>query len=602
MNKEFNEILLGIKRSVELLSPKEKRSLYLATFIMLLTGILTNIPAVILGKLVDRLTGNNSIQFSLVTPFVILIVIVIVVREALNVVRKLLIENIATQTDKHQTVKVIERLLKTDIGGFLYQQQIGSLHGRIFRSMQGLIRILKLTFLDFMPIFFTAIAAIGIALLQKPLIASVMILVIPSGLYLIVKQLSSQKGIRVALLRGKEQVDGKVVEMLGGIETIRVTNTVPFEVSKVEEIAENQRKIEIRHHIYMALFDAAKYFNEAFFYVLVILVSIYFASQGVISKGDILIYSILFLSITNPLREIHKILDQAHESSIQVNDLYDLLHQPLDISFTEKGSTSDTKSLKAEPAISVKHLSFSYNGADKIDILDNVSVNIHEGESIGIAGASGCGKTTFIHILLKLVHDYKGEVYLFGKKLEAISREEIADKIAYVPQKPFIFSGTIKENILYGSTRKISEEKLIEAAKIARILTEIQVNLGGFNGKVSENGNNLSGGQRQRLALARVMLQSPDLIIFDEATSALDNINEAIIQQNIEKIFKGKTMISIAHRLTTLKNADRILVFDAGRIVQEGEFNTLSNKKGLFQDFLHQKSNTVRNSKESYNA
>lgn len=590
MNKEFNEIILGIKRAVGLLNSKEKKSLYLATFIMLITGFLTNFPAVILGKLVDKLVGNTTLQFNLVVPFVVVIIVVILVREALNVVRKLLIENIATQTDKEQTVHVIERLLKADIGGFLYQQQIGSLHGRIFRSMQGLIRILKLAFLDFMPIFFTALAAIVIALLQKPLLASVMILVIPTGLLLIIKQVSSQKGIRVALLRGKEQVDGKVVEMLGGIETIRVLNTAPFEVNKVQEIAENQRKIEMRHHVFMALFDAAKYLNEGFFYIVVIVLSIYFASQGIISRGDILVYSILFLSITNPLREIHKILDQAHESSIQVNDLYNLLHQPLDVSFTNKEAKSNIKEDIKEPIVLVKNLSFSYNGNDKVGILDNVNVKIKKGESIGIAGASGCGKTTFIHILLKLVHGYKGDIYLFDEKLEDISRKAIADKIAYVPQKPFIFSGTIKENILYGSTRNVSEDELIEAAKNARILGEIQAGLGGFNGKVSENGTNLSGGQRQRLALARVMLQSPELIIFDEATSALDNTNEAIIQQNIEKIFKGKTIISIAHRLTTLKNADRILVFDAGKIVQEGEFDTLSKTKGLFQDFLQQRS------------
>ena len=115
----------------------------------------------------------------------------------------------------------------------------------------------------------------------------------------------------------------------------------------------------------------------------------------------------------------------------------------------------------------------------------------------------------------------------------------------------------------------------------------------GFKGRISENGNNLSGGQRQRLALARVMLQTPDLIIFDEATSALDNTNEAIIQQNIERIFRHKTTITIAHRLTTLKNADRILVFDAGKIVQEGDFKSLSGTKGLFQDFLQQRNKTI---------
>lgn len=586
MNKEFKEILTGVRRAIELLSPREKTTLYVATFLMLLTGILTNIPALILGRLVDKLVGNNTLQFNIVIPFIGLIVIIILVRESLNVIRKLLIENIATQTDKAQTVHIINRLLRTDIGEFLYKQQIGSLHGRIFRSMQGLIRILKLTFLDFMPIFFTAIAAIAIAFLQKPLLASVMILVIPAGLYLIVWQISSQKGIRVALLRAKEQIDGKVVEMLGGIETIRVLNTVLFEVGKVEEVAEKQRRIEMRHHIFMSLFDAAKYLNEAFFYIVVIALSVYFASQGIISKGDILVYSILFLSIINPLREIHKILDQAHESSIQVNDLYNLLHQPMDISFIEETANSSLQEDKKEHIIIVKNLFFSYQNNEKAGVLKGVNINIKKGENIGIAGASGCGKTTFIHILLKLTHGYEGEILLLDEKLESISREKIAEKIAYVPQKPFIFSGTIKENILYGSKSTISENELIEAAKNARILDEINESLGGFNGKVSENGNNLSGGQRQRLALARVMLQSPEIIILDEATSALDNINEAIVQKNIEKIFMGKTIISIAHRLTTLKNTDRILVFDSGKIVQEGDFNSLSKAKGLFQNFL----------------
>ncbi|MBI4096752.1 MAG: ABC transporter ATP-binding protein [Candidatus Levybacteria bacterium] len=589
MNKEFKEILTGIKRAVELLSPKEKTTLHIATFLMLLTGILANIPAVILGRLVDKLVGSSTLQFNLVVPFTGLIIILVLAREALNVIRKLLIENMATQTDKTQTVHVIDRLLKTDIGEFLYKQQIGALHGRIFRSMQGLIRILKLTFLDFMPIFFTALAAIGIAFLQKPLLATVMILVIPTGLYIIVWQVSSQKGIRVALLRAKEQIDGKIVEMLGGIETIRVLNTTSYEVSKVEEVAEKQRSIEMRHHVFMALFDAAKYFNEAFFYIAVIVLSIYFASQGVISKGDILVYSILFLSITNPLREIHKILDQAHESSIQVNDLYNLLHQPIDASFLEKVSKSSLREDK-KPIIMVKNLFFSYQDNEKAGVLKGINLNIKEGESVGIAGASGCGKTTFIHLLLKLTHKYKGDVFLLNDNLKNISREEIAERIAYVPQKPFTFSGTIKENILYGSKRTITDKELIEAAKNARIFDEINESLGGFSGKVSENGNNLSGGQRQRLALARVMLHSPDVIIFDEATSALDNTNEAIIQQNIERIFKGKTMISIAHRLTTLKNADRILVFDSGKIVQEGTFNSLSEKTGLFQNFLQRRS------------
>lgn len=584
MNKEFSEIINGFRRTLRLMEKPEKTALVFASFLMLITGVLTNLPAVILGRLVDKLVGTENFDLSIAIPFIALIIGIILVREALTVVRKYFVENVATQTDKKQTVNVIEHLLKTDIAN-INQQQIGSLHGRIFRSIQGMIKIIKLGFLDFFPVFFSALAAIAIALTQKPLLAGVMILVIPVGLFLIVWQVSSQKGIRVALLRGKEKIDGTVVEMLGGIETVRALNTENKEVAKVEEVAEGMRKKEIRHHIFMALFDSGKYLNEGLFYILVISLSIFLAAQGVITKGDILVYSILFLSITGPLREIHRILDEAHESSIRVNDLYDLLNQPRDISFqahTKKGTASNNAN-----AIEVSKLSFKYGNSP---VLQNINLVIKNGEKIGIAGASGCGKTTLIKILLRLVHGYSGRVEVFGGNLDTIGRKEIADRIAYVPQKTHIFSGTIRENIIYGCQREnISDEEIIRAAKLANLYDETQNSLGGLSGRVAENGNNLSGGQKQRLAIARLILKSPELLIFDEATSALDNTNEIKIQKNIEQLFKDKTMITIAHRLTTLKNTDRIFVFERGKIVQEGNFDELANRDGLFQDFLKQK-------------
>lgn len=264
MNKEFLEIFDGFKSAFALLKKQEKRLLFIASFLMLITGTLTNLPAIFLGKLVDQIIATKNFQFAIAIPFILLIVVIIILRELITVLRKYLVENTVTQTEKEQTVAVVNHLLKTDITS-LNEQQIGSLYGKTFRSIQGLVRLLKLSFLDFLPVIFSAAAAIVLAFLQKPFLASFMILVIPTGLFIIVRQISSQKGIRVELLRGKERIDGAVVEMLGGIETIRVLNTSDQEVNKVENIAEELRKKEIRHHISMALFDSGKYLNETFF-------------------------------------------------------------------------------------------------------------------------------------------------------------------------------------------------------------------------------------------------------------------------------------------------------------------------------------------------
>jgi len=581
---ELSEISNGFIKTISFLEKKEKMNLIISAVLMIFAGFLINLPAVILGKFVDKIINLKDPTFSIATPFLTAIIIIILLKESLTIIRKYLVENIATQTEKKLTIKTIQHLLKTDILEFINKYQIGALHGKIFRSIQGLIKLIKLGFLDFFPTFFTALAAIIIAFYQKPLLASFMILIIPSGLFIIIKQVSSQKGIRISLLRGKEKIDGKVVEMMGGLETIRVANTTDFEIKKVEDIAENLRKIEIKHHIYMMFYDAAKYLNEAFFYILVISISIYFATKGIITNGDILTYSILFTSIINPLRTIHRILDEAHESSIKVSDLNELLSQSLDKSFKV---SAKYKGSDSQLALSIKNLSYSYPEKSKTT-LKNINLDINKGEKIGIAGASGCGKSTFVKIILKLIHNYSGTVNIGGKNINSLSRSAIAKKIAYIPQKTYIFSGTIRENIVYGLSEEKSNADINEALRKANMYKEVMDVLGGLDGKVSENGNNLSGGQKQRLALARLILQSPEILIFDEATSALDNTNEVIIQKNIEELFADKTIIMIAHRLTTLKNTDRILVFDNGQITQEGKFEELSEKEGLFRNFLKQ--------------
>ncbi len=210
---------------------------------------------------------------------------------------------------------------------------------------------------------------------------------------------------------------------------------------------------------------------------------------------------------------------------------------------------------------------------------------IHPGETVGVAGRSGCGKSTLLKILMRLLHPTGGRAWVMGVPLEEVSRETISQLIGYVGQNPFIFSGTVEENITYGATRYLPED-VVRAARMACIHDEIEAMPDGYKTRVAERGANLSGGQRQRIALARVFLQNPPILVLDEATSALDTISERQVQQAIGTASRDRTVIMVAHRLSTFADADRILVFDEGRLAETGSYDELIARNGLFAELV----------------
>ena len=213
------------------------------------------------------------------------------------------------------------------------QTKIGALHGRIYRSVEGLVRFIRLLFLDFIPAIFTGGFALAAATTKQPLLGLIMLGVLPTAMYLTIRQLISQKGVRLELLRNCEQIDGAMVEQLGGLEYVRAANTHRLEIRRLCAWTEKRRVREIRHHFTMSLFGGAKALNEGFFYILVLAGACYCAITGVISIGGVLTFSILFLNVMSPMSEIHRVLDEGHENSLRVGDLLKLLSQPADRSF-----------------------------------------------------------------------------------------------------------------------------------------------------------------------------------------------------------------------------------------------------------------------------
>ncbi len=466
-------------------------------------------------------------------------------------------------------------------------KKTGALHGKIFRSVDGLVRFMRLMFLDCLPAFLTGLFAFSAALTKQPLVGLFMLGVIPLSLYITLRQLRSQKGVRLQLMRDCEEIDGMVVEQFNGVEYIRVADTYDHEFQRLGSAMQTRRKREIRHHFQMSLYGLAKALNEGFFHIVVLGLATYMAINGQISYGDVLTISVLYLNVMAPLNEVHRVLDEGHESSLRVDDLFGLLDEPLDPSFAREATKTITFAT-GEPLIEMRQLLVSYRTPEgKIKkALDHLDLAIEHGRTIGVAGRSGAGKSTWIKVLLRLLHPEQGEVEYGRTPLALVGRDELARTIGYVGQNPFVFAGTIHDNIAYGNGA-VTGDQVVEAAKLANLHDEILEMPGQYQAVVTERGQNLSGGQRQRIALARILLKQAPLLILDEATSALDNISERHVQRSLGLMNADRTTIVIAHRLSTLKDCDQILVFDEGRIVERGSYTELVELGGIFAELVH---------------
>ncbi len=575
-----------VKRIYKMLNKKQKWNFIIIIFIMVISAGLSQLLPLSIGRLTDDILRQEDLAFVNVLPFLLFILIVTVCNEVIKVIRRVIVEDTCTSFEKEARTGAVSSLLHAPLSYFK-ENMTGNIHGKLNRSLDGTTRLLKLLFMDFAPAIFSGLAAIIVIFTKLPVFLSMlMLLVIPIGVVIIFRQISTQKGIRVELMEEKSSMDGTMVELINGIEVIRVTDNAENEVERFSDKSEDLRYKEMKHHRAMAFYDCLKFVNEAVFTVLVIGVSAYLAGEKVISVGTVLTAYLCFTQLTTPLRELHRIFDELSESTVLAREYFNIIDLEVDFSYKAVNSEEDKH---ATDLIQIENVDFSYDGDKKI--IDSLYLNISRGKFIGIAGPSGCGKSTLIKMITKLEKNTGGEIIIDNKNLDSLSRKDVAKIIALVPQSPFLIAGTIRENICYGMNRDVSKDELREAAKKAYIDDFIESLPNGYDTIIAEGGSNLSGGQRQRIAIARVFLRKPKILILDEATSALDNTSEKYIQVEIEKLQKENhtTIISIAHRLTTLRNCDQILIFDKGKIVQTGRFEELIETPGIFQDMYNGK-------------
>ncbi len=316
--------------------------------------------------------------------------------------------------------------------------------------------------------------------------------------------------------------------------------------------------------------------------------SAYLAVKGEIEVGDIVLYQAYFNSISTNITNIINIYPLLTKGIDAINSLSEIL-----LSNEVENNSGKIKLRYVHGTVEFNNVNYRYPNA-KENIIKDLSFSVEPGECVAFVGASGAGKSTIMNMIIGFLHPTEGEVKIDGKPIEYLDLSKYRNHISVVPQNCILFTGSIKENITYGLTN-ISEERIAEVVRLANIDEFAKDLPQGLDTPVGENGAKLSGGQKQRISIARALIRDPKILILDEATSALDNISEYYVQKSIDHLTKGRTTFIVAHRLSTIRNADRIIVMEDGRCIETGTYDELMKKQGKFYEL---KALTERNIEE----
>jgi ATP-binding cassette subfamily B protein len=328
----------------------------------------------------------------------------------------------------------------------------------------------------------------------------------------------------------------------------------------------------------MAGFQSSTRLFDGIMYIVVVVAGGLFMLDGQIEPADYIAYLMFVTTLLTSIRRIVEFAEQFQRGMTGIERFCEIMDTEPEI--VDKAEAADLSDVKGE--IEFKDVSFSYE-SEKKTVLSGLSLKVSAGESIALVGPSGGGKTTLCSLIPRFYDVSNGSILIDGKDIRDVTKASLRDHIGVVAQDVYLFSGSIRENIAYGKT-DATDDEIIEAAKLAGAHEFISEMPDGYATYVGERGVKLSGGQKQRISIARVFLKNPPVLILDEATSALDNESEKLVQRSLEKLAKGRTTFTIAHRLTTIKNADRILVLTENGIEESGTHEALMEKGGLYSE------------------
>lgn len=377
-------------------------------------------------------------------------------------------------------------------------------------------------------------------------------------------------------------LNADIEDSLLGVKVVKSFANEDVEIEKFQK--GNKKFLDIKSETYssMAGFNTITKAFDGIMYIIVVLFGGLFLVEGKMSSGDIVAFILYVQTLLTTVRRIVEFTEQFQRGMTGIERFTEIMDQDIEI-FDDEDAV-DLENVKGK--IEIKNVSFKYNNNNE-NVLNNISFTINPGQKVALVGPSGGGKTTLCNLIPRFYDVEDGEILVEGIDVRKIKLQSLRSNIGMVQQDVYLFSGTVRENILYGKP-DASEQEIIDASKAAGAYDFIMNLENGFDTYVGERGVMLSGGQKQRISIARVFLKNPPILILDEATSALDNKSEFIVQESLENLARGRSSLTIAHRLTTVQNADLILVLTEEGIIERGTHQQLMEQKGYYYNLYTQ--------------
>lgn len=545
---------------------------------VIISSLLGLVGPYMIGQMIDNKILKKN--FEGIENDLLILLFIFIGLSLFSYVAAIIMVTIAQETVYKLRMLLFSRLQKLPIP-FFDKRQHGELMSRMTNDIDTISQVLNSSFIQFTSSVITIIGTIIVMLLLSPLLTLLTMMIIPLML-IAMRWITNRTSILYKRRqRAVGEMNGYIEEIISGQEVVKLFTREARVTEGFTEKNAKVRDISYWSVSYSGLIPKVmNFFNNLSFAIVAGIGGVLALNGNGITVGTIVIFAEYARQFTRPLNDLANQFNTVLSALSGAERVFEIIDTEPEVDID-----NSNRNLTIQGEISFEHVIFKYNEEQLKPTINDVTIHLNQGESLALVGATGAGKTTLMQLLARFYEINSGKITIDGIDIKDIPKQTLRNQMAYVLQDPFIFDGTIRENIKY-KNQHISDEVMIQAAKDANAYDFIMRLEHGFDTKISFESTHLSQGEKQLINIARALISDPKILLLDEATSNIDTVTEMKLQQAIERLMKNRTSIIIAHRLNTVKIADKIVVLEKGKIIEQGYQKDLVMQDGMYAKML----------------